>query len=64
MTSMRDFETDKDWNYVRAAGPYSQGVKDFLRFDPVADGVYELVVLDGWPSKVKTFADLLFLFFY
>ncbi len=53
MTSMRDFETDKDWDYVRSTGPGTKNVKKFIRFEPVGEGVYELVVLEGWPTKVR-----------
>ncbi|KAJ9111498.1 hypothetical protein QFC22_006525 [Naganishia vaughanmartiniae] len=54
-TSLRDFETDKDWNYVRFSGPHvSSGVIDYLKFEPQADGSFELVVLDGWGGKVRS----------
>lgn len=47
MTSARPRE-DKLWDYLRP----SEGVKPFLRFEETSAGLYELVVLDGWPSKV------------
>ena len=47
MTSFRDRE-DKAWNYVRA----SSQLKPFLRWDLQGGDIYELVVLDGWASKV------------
>lgn len=47
MTSFRDGE-DKAWNYVR---PFAK-VAPYLRFEPIGDGLYECVVLDGLPTKV------------
>ncbi|KAH7912004.1 L-aminoadipate-semialdehyde dehydrogenase [Hygrophoropsis aurantiaca] len=55
MTSFRDFETDKDWNWVRAKGPFVKtNVNDYLRFEDRGDGKFELYVLDGWHTKVMT----------
>ncbi|KAG2036041.1 L-aminoadipate-semialdehyde dehydrogenase [Suillus americanus] len=55
MTSFRDFETDKGWNWTRAKGPHvSTNVNDYLRFEPRGGDTYELFVLDGWPMKVLT----------
>ena len=54
MTSFRDFETDKGWNWVRAKGPYVKTkVNDYLRFEDRGGGTYELVVLDGWHTKAS-----------
>ncbi|KAL4874780.1 hypothetical protein BJY04DRAFT_211812 [Aspergillus karnatakaensis] len=47
MTSMRPRE-DKRWDWLRP----SDAVKKFLRMEERFPGVYESVVLDGWPSKV------------
>ncbi|KAL5334466.1 hypothetical protein BJX70DRAFT_391380 [Aspergillus crustosus] len=47
MTSMRPRE-DKNWNWLIP----SDAVKKFLRMEERFPGVYESVVLDGWPSKV------------
>ncbi|KAL2827184.1 hypothetical protein BDW59DRAFT_171478 [Aspergillus cavernicola] len=49
MTSMRPRE-DKQWDWLRP----SEAVKKFLRFEERFPGVYESVVLDGWPSKVMS----------
>ncbi|KAL2870950.1 putative NRPS-like enzyme [Aspergillus lucknowensis] len=49
MTSMRPRE-DKQWDWLRP----SEAVKMFLRFEERFPGVYESVVLDGWPSKVMS----------
>ncbi|KAJ9257377.1 hypothetical protein DTO207G8_2131 [Paecilomyces variotii] len=49
MTSFRPRE-DKEWNYLRP----SEAVKPFLRFEERSPGIYELVCLDGWPSKVAS----------
>ncbi|KAG2059105.1 L-aminoadipate-semialdehyde dehydrogenase [Suillus hirtellus] len=55
MTSFRDFETDKGWNWARAKGPYvNTNVNDYLRFEPLGGDTYELLVLDGWPHKVMS----------
>lgn len=47
MTSYRDPE-DKAWNYVR---PLAK-VAPYLQFDPIGEGLYECVVLDGLPTKL------------
>ncbi|KAL1955613.1 hypothetical protein VTO42DRAFT_8416 [Malbranchea cinnamomea] len=49
MTSFRE-EGDLDWNYLRV----SKTLQPFIRWEERGAGVYELVVLDGWPSKVAT----------
>ncbi|KAG1862517.1 L-aminoadipate-semialdehyde dehydrogenase [Suillus subalutaceus] len=54
MTSFRDFETDKGWNWTRAKGPHvNTNVNDYLRFEPRGGDTYELFVLDGWPMKAS-----------
>lgn len=52
MTSFRPKE-DKAWNYVR---PFPD-VAPFLYFAPRGDNVFEVVVLDGWKSKVTSNSD-------
>ncbi|KAE8366965.1 hypothetical protein BDV27DRAFT_170377 [Aspergillus caelatus] len=47
MTSFRPKE-DKEWDYLRP----SEVVKKYLRFEERYPGIFELVCLDGWPSKV------------
>ncbi|KFY11178.1 hypothetical protein V492_04600 [Pseudogymnoascus sp. VKM F-4246] len=49
MTSFRD-RSDKVWNYLRP----SANLIPFLRWEPRGLDLFELVVLDGWPSKVAT----------
>ncbi|OKL55660.1 hypothetical protein UA08_08984 [Talaromyces atroroseus] len=49
MTSERPRE-DKLWDSVRP----SEALKPFLRFEEKSPGLYESVVLDGWPSKVTS----------
>lgn len=49
MMSTRPRE-DKGWDWLRP----SDYVKKFLRFEERFPGVFELVCLDGWPSKVMT----------
>ncbi|KAH8880847.1 acetyl-CoA synthetase-like protein [Thozetella sp. PMI_491] len=44
---------DKAWNYMRPV----QGIKPFLHFEPIGDGQYEAVVLDGLPTKVMSNSD-------
>jgi hypothetical protein len=52
MISSRDRE-DKSWNYLR---PLPK-VKSYLKFDPMGDGLYEAIVLDGLPTKVMSNSD-------
>ncbi|KAK2788903.1 putative NRPS-like protein biosynthetic cluster [Onygenales sp. PD_10] len=48
MTSVRPPD-DNDWNYLRV----TPRAEPFLRFEEQdSTGLYELVVLDGWPPKV------------
>ena len=49
MTSARAPD-DKDWNYLRVA----PRAIPFFRFEPREDGLFEMVILDGWPPKVKS----------
>lgn len=49
MTSMRP-PGDKGWDYLRP----SESVKNFLRFEERSPGIFELICLDGWPSKVMS----------
>ncbi|KAL2861787.1 hypothetical protein BJX68DRAFT_251638 [Aspergillus pseudodeflectus] len=47
MTSFRE-RSDIDWDYVRP-GP---SLLPYIRWDEQMPGLYELCVLEGWPSKV------------
>ncbi|KAK4992704.1 hypothetical protein LTR66_006215 [Elasticomyces elasticus] len=49
MSSHRDYETDKEWQYLR-----SDSGSDRLRFEEQGDGLAELVILQGWPHMAKT----------
>ncbi|EAU33556.1 conserved hypothetical protein [Aspergillus terreus NIH2624] len=49
MTSMRPRE-DKEWDYVRP----TEAVKPYLRFEERFPGIFEIICLDGWPSKVMS----------
>ncbi|CAG8107562.1 unnamed protein product [Penicillium olsonii] len=49
MTSFRD-RSDLDWDYVRP-GP---SLLPYLRWEEQSTGIYELCVLEGWPSKVAS----------
>lgn len=49
MTSFRPWE-DKQWDFLRPTG----AVKNFLRFEEHSPGIFELICLDGWPSKVMS----------
>ena len=53
MTSQRDPETDKAWNYVR---PLDK-TKPYLVFDEISTGIYEVVVLDGLSTKTTSNSD-------
>jgi nucleoside-diphosphate-sugar epimerase/acyl carrier protein len=52
MTSFRS-QDDKAWNYVRPVNDISP----YLYFKPNGDDLFELVVLDGWKSKVASNSD-------
>jgi thioester reductase-like protein len=49
LSSYRDFEKDKDWDYLRA----DTGAQH-LSFEPRQDGLFELIVQSGWPHMAKT----------
>jgi len=49
MTSFRE-PGDKAWDYVRAG----DAVKSYLQWEERSPGIFELVVLDGWSSKVAS----------
>ncbi|KAL4744008.1 hypothetical protein BDV11DRAFT_210719 [Aspergillus similis] len=49
MTSFRD-RSDTDWDYVRP-GP---SLLPYIRWEEQMPGIYELCVLEGWPSKVAS----------
>ncbi|PVH73730.1 male sterility protein [Cadophora sp. DSE1049] len=49
MTSARE-SGDKAWDYVRLPAAF----KNFVKFEPKGADVYELVALDGLPSKVAS----------
>ncbi len=51
LSSHRDYSRDRDWQYLRAP---ANGV--FLKFEKHDDGsgLFELVVLKGWPHMAKT----------
>lgn len=48
MTSFRDFTSDKGWDWLRVP----THLKPFLSMEERGPGLYELVVMEGWPSKV------------
>ncbi|KAI2467247.1 L-aminoadipate-semialdehyde dehydrogenase [Annulohypoxylon bovei var. microspora] len=52
MTSFRDKE-DRAWNYMR---PFPK-VAPYLRFEPIGEGLYECVVLDGLATKLCSNSD-------
>lgn len=49
LSSYRDFENDKEWDYLRS----DTGTKQ-LSFEPQESGLFELVVKPGWPHMAKT----------
>lgn len=53
MTSQRDPETDKAWNYVR---PLAK-TKPYLLFDEITTGIFEVVALDGLSTKTTSNSD-------
>ncbi|KDQ59731.1 hypothetical protein JAAARDRAFT_192204 [Jaapia argillacea MUCL 33604] len=56
MTSLRDFDNDKGWAWVRLSGARSGSVllEDCIEFEPVGDGTFELVVKKGWPPQTTS----------
>jgi hypothetical protein len=50
MTSYRKYDEDKDWNWMRDTGK----IANYLRWEERSPGIYEPVVLDGWPAKIKS----------
>lgn len=52
MTSFRP-KGDKAWNYVRV----HDKLQPFARFEDRGGNLFELVILEGWPSKVATNRD-------
>lgn len=62
MTTFRDFDTDKAWNYFRTTGPLS--VKNIARFVDFeyrdgegAQSRFECIVKKGWPSMTMSNRD-------
>ena len=49
MTSFREV-SDKDWDYVRL----SQDLQPYVKFEMRSAGIFELIALDGLPSKVAS----------
>lgn len=49
MTSFRD-RSDKDWDFVRP----TSNLVPYLHWEEQSPGIYELCVLEGWPSKVAS----------
>ncbi|KAK1240278.1 hypothetical protein MKX08_007720 [Trichoderma sp. CBMAI-0020] len=49
MTSFRP-AGDKAWNYVRE----HDALSPYLRWEPRGSNLFECVIMDGWPSKVKS----------
>jgi acyl-coenzyme A synthetase/AMP-(fatty) acid ligase len=47
LSSFREFQKDKDWQYLRNYNPSS-----LVDFEPRDDGLAELVVKPGWPHMV------------
>lgn len=52
MTSFRE-RCDKAWDFVRVA----PNLKPFIRWELRGPNIFELVILEGWPSKVATNRD-------
>jgi len=52
MTSFRPRE-DKDWDFLRP----SEQLKPYLHWEERYPGIFELCVLEGWPSKVMSNRD-------
>ncbi|KAK9454606.1 male sterility protein [Dipodascopsis uninucleata] len=51
MMSLRDSKTDFDWNYLRVP----KKLEPHILFEKVgSSGLYEVVIKEGWPSKVAS----------
>lgn len=48
LSSYREFEKDKDWQYLRNYNP-----TELLNFESRENGLSELVVKPGWPHMVR-----------
>lgn len=48
LSSHRDFDSDKEWRYLR-----SLNHPDFLVFEDQGNGLSELVIKPGWPHMVR-----------
>lgn len=48
LSSYRDFDRDKDWQYLRNYNP-----SNLLDFEKREDGLAELVIRPGWPHMVR-----------
>ncbi|KAI4721511.1 acetyl-CoA synthetase-like protein [Aureobasidium sp. EXF-10727] len=53
MTSFRDHKEDKGWDWLRV-GPH---LEPYLRMENRGPNLFELCVMEGWPSKVATNRD-------
>ncbi|KAE8269789.1 hypothetical protein A4X09_0g2553 [Tilletia walkeri] len=53
MSSWRDFESDKEWSWLRIDDETSVQWLEFQE-RPEEGGLYELVVRSGWPTKIVT----------
>ncbi|KAK5166578.1 uncharacterized protein LTR77_008121 [Saxophila tyrrhenica] len=53
MTSFRDHQQDKQWDWLRVPPHF----KPYLSMELRGPNLYELVVTEGWPSKVATNRD-------
>jgi hypothetical protein len=51
MSSCRDFEKDKAWQYLRPSPGGEQ--QQLLKFERQQDGLSELVIQPGWPHVVS-----------
>lgn len=50
MTSRREFDNDKGWNWLRVEGL----IRDYIELIPQGSNTFEVVVLDGWPAKIMS----------
>lgn len=53
MTSFRNHKEDKGWDWLRV-GP---NLEPYLKMEARGPNLFELCVMDGWPSKVATNCD-------
>ena len=53
MTSDRDFDSDRDWSWVRSRTS-TKDIESHIQWTEQGAGTYELAILPSWPAKVTS----------